>query len=80
MIFELKPLSSEDIRELLTRAVNDPERGMGSYHAVLDDDARDFLAEISGGDARHALNAIELGVLTTDRSKEDGKIHITLRI
>ena len=67
MIFELKPLSSDDIRELLTRAVNDPERGMGSYHAVLDDDARDFLAEISGGDARHALNAIELGVLTTDR-------------
>ena len=80
MIFELKPLSSDDIRELLTRAVNDPERGMGSYHAVLDDDARDFLAEISGGDARHALNAIELGVLTTDRSKEDGKIHITLEV
>ena len=79
MIFELKPLTSGDIRELLTRAVSDTERGMGSYHAVLDEDALEFLAEISGGDARHALNALELGILTTDRS-EDGIIHITQEV
>ena len=79
MIFELKPLSAEDIGTLLTRAVRDPERGMGSYGAVLDDDARDFLADLAGGDARHALNALELGILTTARGA-DGKIHITLEV
>lgn len=78
-IFELKPLSAEDIRSLLIRAVTDSEKGMGAYHAVVDDDALDFLADISDGDARAALNAIELGVMTTDRS-EDGLIHITLEV
>ncbi|RKM61933.1 replication-associated recombination protein A [Butyrivibrio sp. CB08] len=76
IIFELKPLSSDNIKELLHRAVTDTERGMGSYKAVLEDDAADFLADIADGDARHALNAIELGIMTTDRS-EDGLIHIT---
>jgi putative ATPase len=79
MIFELKPLPAADIRELLLRAVKDSEKGMGSYHAELDEDALEFLAQMSGGDARHALNAIELGVLTTDRS-EDGRIHITMDV
>ena len=78
-IFELRPLSQEDIRILLRRAVTDEERGMGAYHAVLEPDAEDFLADISNGDARAALTAIELGVLTTERS-EDGKIHITLDV
>lgn len=78
-VFELKPLSKEDIKVLLKRAVYDSEKGMGSYRAVLEEDALDFLADISGGDARNALNAIELGVLTTPRS-EDGKIHITLDV
>lgn len=78
-IFELKPLSQDDIRELINRAVYDVEKGMGAYHAVIDDDAADFLADISEGDARAALNAVELGILTTDRS-EDGKIHITLSV
>lgn len=78
-IFELKPLSTEDIKILLRRAVENEEKGMGSYQAVLEEDALEFLAEISGGDARMALNAIELGVLTTDRS-EDGYIHITLDV
>ncbi|MBR1441885.1 MAG: AAA family ATPase, partial [Lachnospiraceae bacterium] len=73
IIFELKPLSNEDIGNLLDRAVTDKERGMGAYDAVLDEDAKAFLAEYSGGDARHALNAIELGILTTERG-EDGKI------
>ena len=79
VIFELKPLSLEDIKTLIKRAVTDVEKGLGSYNAVIDDDALEFLADISGGDARTALNAIELGVLTTDRS-EDGIIHITLDV
>ena len=78
-IFELRPLEKKDIKELLLRAVNDTEKGLGSFHAVIEDDALEFLADVSGGDARNALNAIELGVLTTDRS-EDGQIHITLDV
>lgn len=79
VIFELKPLAREDIKELLRRAVYDREKGMGSYDAVLDGEAMEFLADIAGGDARHALNAIELGIMTTNRS-QDGKIHITLEV
>ena len=78
-IFELKPLSKDDIKTLLKRAVYDKEKGMGSFRADIDGDALDFLADISGGDARSALNAAELGILTTDRS-EDGIIHITLEV
>ena len=78
-IFELRPLEKEDIKILLRRAVYDREKGMGSYEAVIDDDALEFLADISGGDARNALNAIELGILTTERAI-DGKIHITLDV
>lgn len=79
IIFELKPLSKEDIKELLNRAVYDREKGMGAYEAVIDEEALEFLADIAGGDARHALNAIELGIMTTQRS-EDGKIHVTLSV
>ncbi len=79
VIFELKPLTADDIKELLNRAVTDKERGMGSYRAVLEPDAADFLADLADGDARHALNAIELGILTTIRS-EDGLIHITKEV
>ena len=79
VIFELKKLSTEDIRTLLLRAVNDTEKGMGSYHAQMDDDALEFLADMANGDARAALTAIELGILTTARS-EDGIIHITLDV
>lgn len=79
IIFELKPLEREDIKTLLTRAVYDKEKGMGSFDAEIDDEALEFLADLSGGDARHALNAVELGVMTTDRS-EDGKIHITVEV
>ena len=78
-IFELKPLEKEDIKVLLKRAVEDTQKGMGSFHAQIDDDALDFLADMAGGDARNALNAIELGILTTDRSK-DGIIHITVEV
>ena len=79
VVFELKPLSKEDIKTLISRAVYDVERGMGSYDAVIDEAAADFLADMADGDARSALNAVELGVLTTERS-EDGKIHLTLDV
>ena len=76
IVFELKPLKKEDICKLLERAATDTERGMGSYGAVLEDEAKEFLADISGGDARAALNALELGVLTTERAKTGKSISI----
>ena len=79
IIFELKSLEKEDIKTLILRAVNDTQKGMGAYHAVIDEDALDFLADISNGDARAALTAVELGILTTERSG-DGLIHITLSV
>lgn len=79
-IFELKSLEQEDVKALIHRAVADEERGMGSYHAVMDEDAAEFLADVAGGDARAALNAVELGILTTDRDPADGRIHITLEV
>ncbi|MCR5702060.1 MAG: replication-associated recombination protein A [Lachnospiraceae bacterium] len=78
-IFKLEPLSQEDIKELIKRAAYDVEKGMGSYNAVLDDNAVNFLADMSNGDARSAINAVELGILTTKPS-DDGKIHITLDV
>ena len=80
VIFELKPIPPEAVKELIRKAVYDSDRGMGAYDAVIDDAAVDFLAELSGGDARHALNAVELGIMTTERSASDGKIHITLEV
>ena len=79
VIFELKKLSADDIKTLIKRALTDKEKGMGAYDAQIDDDALDFLADVSNGDARAALTAIELGVLTTDRA-EDGIIHITIDV
>ena len=78
-VFELKPLSKEDIKKLIERAVNDTEQGMGIYGAVIDEDAEDFLSDVADGDARAALNAIELGILTTDKGP-DGVIHLTLPV
>ncbi len=79
IVFELKSLEIEEVKELILRAVNDPVKGMGSYGAKIDGDALDFLADMAGGDARSALNAIELGILTTPRD-ENGNIHITLEV
>lgn len=79
IIFELKPIPMEAVKELIRKAVYDTDRGMGAYDAVIEEEALDFLADISGGDARHALNAVELGIMTTDRS-QDGKIHITFEV
>lgn len=78
-IFELKPLEKQDIRELVMRAVYDTEKGMGTYSADITDEAADFLADVANGDARAALNAVELGILTTDKS-DDGKVHITIDV
>jgi putative ATPase len=78
-IFELKPLQKEDILILIRRAVEDREKGMGSYNVVMENDAAEFLADQANGDARAAINAVELGVLTTPKG-EDGKIHITLEV
>ena len=79
IIFELKPLSQDDIKTLIRRALTDSAKGLGSYGAVIDDDALGFLSDMANGDARSALTAIELGVLTTEPSA-DGKIHITLSV
>lgn len=79
IIFELQALHQEDIKKLIIRAITDNQKGMGNYNAAIDEDALEFLADIAGGDARSALNAVELGVLTTPRS-EDGKIHLTLNV
>lgn len=79
IIFELKPLGFEDVKALIKKAVYDEQKGMGSYNATIDEDALNFLADIAGGDARQALNAVELGIISTDRS-EDGQIHITLDV
>ena len=76
-LFELKPLTREDVLKLIHRAVTDPKKGMGMYGAEIDEDAAAFLADVSEGDARAALNAVELGVLTTERN-EAGKIRLTL--
>lgn len=78
-VFQLKPLTRENIRELIHRAVYEKEKGMGAYEAQIDNEAADFLADMAEGDARSALNAIELGILTTER-QTDGKIHITLPV
>ena len=78
-VFELCPLSQEEVETLILRAVQDEKNGMGSYHAVIEEDALHFLAALAGGDARSALNAVELGILTTPRS-EDVMIHITLDV
>ncbi len=77
LIFELKALEAEDIKKIIIRAVEDPVKGMGAFNAVITDDALGFLSEMAGGDARRALNALELGILTTAPS-DDGKIHIDL--
>ena len=78
-IYELKPLDREDIKAIILKAVYDKEKGMGAYHAVIDEDAAEFLAGYSGGDARTALNAVELAVLTTPPEEGSG-IHITREV
>jgi|GEM_PF-1719162 len=79
LVFELMPLSKEEIILILKRAIADKERGLGSHALKVDEEAIRFLAEICDGDARRALNALEIGALTTPKDKE-GVIHFTLEI
>ncbi|MBQ1328568.1 MAG: replication-associated recombination protein A [Eubacterium sp.] len=79
-VFELRPLCKENIETLIRRAVYDEKKGLGAYNAQITDEAVSFIADMCEGDARHALNAIELGILSTKRSDEDGKIHIDLSV
>jgi len=78
-IFELKPLTKEDILELLHRALIDAERGLGGMKIKADKDALEHLAIMSDGDARKALNSLEIAALTTP-PESDGFIHITLSV
>ena len=64
-IFQFQPLTNDDIKTILHRAIEDKERGLGNWNINLHDDAADFLAELSEGDARRALSALEIGVLST---------------
>lgn len=78
-IFELKPLSKENLHALMNRAITDEERGLGSMKMKVDAEAADFLADLADGDARAVLGALELAALTTER-EEDGCIHLTLDV
>jgi putative ATPase len=94
-VFQLEPLRIEDLKTLIDRALADKERGLGNYQVKMDADARHHLAKLSDGDARKALNALEIGILTTpsekvaqvsdSRIKEKGKletytIHFTVAV
>lgn len=79
IIFELKPLTKNDIKTIIKRALYDKERGMGIYNCDITEEALDFMADVSNGDARTALNALELAVLTTEKNDDD-KIHIDINI
>ncbi len=78
LVFELKSLTEKEIRRVLNRALEDKKKGLGDHPVVADEDALDFLSKISDGDARRALNALELGVLTT--KKEAERVHFTKKI
>ena len=79
LVFELKPLTPDEIGELLDRAISAPERGYGEWKITLDPEARRFLSEICDGDARHALTALEVAVRSTP-SSDDGVVYITLDV
>jgi len=79
LVFELKPLSADDIKIILRNAIKDKERGFGSKRVQIDDQALSFLADSCQGDARRALNALEIGVITTPSNK-DGLICYTLKV
>jgi putative ATPase len=78
-VFQLRPLREQDVRLLIERAIQDPERGYGNRKIRIDEDSLQHLINVSGGDARNALNALELAVESTP-SDEEGSIHITLEV
>ena len=78
IIFKLDPLSIEDIKKIILSAINNKEKGLGYFNAKIDENALDFIANSSNGDARIALNAIELAILTSEN--KNNIIHIDLKI
>jgi putative ATPase len=78
-IFQLKPLDNENIKDIIRQAIKDPVRGFGAKKIQFDDDALDHLADVANGDARAALNALELAVETTPEDDEK-IIHITMAV
>ncbi len=80
LIFELKPLDIQAIKTILKKAVYDLDKGLGAYNAIITDEALEFVATQCGGDARGALNAIELAIITSERSNETGKIELTIEV
>ncbi len=79
-VFELKPINRENMQNLIIKAVYDKEKGMGEYNAVIYNDAVELLADIADGDARRCLNAVELGIKTTEPDPNTGKIEFTLEV
>jgi len=78
-VFEFRPLCEEDIKTLMGRALEDEERGLGSYDVEVTDEALDFLASVCDGDARRALNALEIGVLSSQPAA-GGKVAYDLEV
>lgn len=78
-LFELFPLTKEDVELMIERALGDSEKGLGYMNITLHEEAKEYLAEYAGGDVRNALNALEVAALSTPRSK-DGSVEITLEI
>src|SRR6266516_4504223 len=78
-VFQLEPLSVEQLEQLIDRALTDKERGLGNYKVKIDKEARRHLAKLSDGDARKALNALEIGVLTPPTEAKDA-IHFTVPV
>ena len=79
LIFELHPLSVDDIKTLIMRAVTDKQKGLGGFNLKLTDEALEFIADTANGDARNALNAIELAALTTSKG-DDGNVLVDLEV
>lgn len=79
LVFELKPISPNDVERIIERAISDSARGYGNFNVAIDDDARKFLADVSGGDARHALTALEIAIRSTPPDERD-VIHLTTTI
>ncbi len=78
-VFQLQPLSDDQIRSILQRALQDAERGLGRIPVEVDRDALDHLVRVAGGDARNALNALELAVTTTP-ARKDSTVHVDLAV
>jgi putative ATPase len=78
-VFQLRPLRDEDVRRVLETAINDPDRGFGRRKVQVDEDAMQHLIRVAGGDARNALNALELAVESTLPDSQD-VIHITMDV